>query len=514
MGPSFAAAGSLPLSDTPVVTGYRVVPVAGRDGMLLNLSGAHGPFFTRNLLVLTDSAGRTGVGEVPGGAKIRQTLVDAQALVVGQPLGAQQRLLQEVQQRFADRDAGGRGQQTFDLRTTVHAATAIESALLDLLGQHLGVPVAALLGEGQQRDAVEMLGYLFYVGDTRRTDLPYVREPDATDDWCRLRHEPALDAAAVVRLAEAARERYGFDDFKLKGGVLRGAEEVEAVTALHERFPQARVTLDPNGGWLLRDAVRLMRDMRGVLAYAEDPCGAEDGYSGREVMAEFRRATGLPTATNMVATDWRQLAPCAGAAKRRYPARRSALLDPGRLGAGGADLPRLGPDLGLAFEQPFRYLARHVHPRRCGRAGPGDGDRYALDLAGRPAPHEAAAADRRRPGSGAEGAGPRDRARLDRGREGAPPVPGPRPQRARRCGRDAIPRAGLDLRSEASRARSLTGRSGSHRRAMGQRDEVSWTQRRKGRKGRKEVEEEIPFAFFAPLRTLRPRNWLLTDLAS
>ena len=67
------------------------------------------------------------------------------------------------------------------------------------------------------------------------------------------------------------------------------------------------MTLDPNGGWLLKDAIRLMRDMRGVVAYAEDPCGAEQGFSGREVMAEFRRATGLPTATNMVATDWRQL---------------------------------------------------------------------------------------------------------------------------------------------------------------------------------------------------------------
>jgi altronate dehydratase len=43
--------------------------------------------------------------------------------------------------------------------------------LLDLLGQHLGVPVAALLGEGQQRDAVEMLGYLFFVGD-RTQDRP------------------------------------------------------------------------------------------------------------------------------------------------------------------------------------------------------------------------------------------------------------------------------------------------------------------------------------------------------
>ena len=224
---------------TPLIADLRVIPVAGRDSMLLNLSGAHGPFFTRNLLILTDSAGRTGVGEVPGGEKIRQTLEDARALVVGQPLGAVQRLLQEVQRRFADRDAGGRGLQTFDLRTTIHAVTAIESALLDLLGQHLGVPVAALLGEGQQRDAVEMLGYLFFVGDKSKTDLPYASDPGADNDWFRLRHETALTPEAVVRLAEAAYERYGFNDFKLKGGALRADQEVEAVRALHERFPKA-----------------------------------------------------------------------------------------------------------------------------------------------------------------------------------------------------------------------------------------------------------------------------------
>jgi len=297
----------MPSSSTPRITTLRVVPVAGRDSMLLNLSGAHGPFFTRNLLILSDSAGRTGVGEVPGGEKIRKTLEDAAAMVVGQSLGAHQRLLQQVQQAFADRDSGGRGLQTFDLRTTIHAVTAIESALLDLLGQHLEVPVAALLGEGQQRDAVQMLGYLFFVGDRKLSDLPYAEDPGAADDWFRLRHEAALTPEAVVRLAEAARQRYGFDDFKLKGGVLAGDDEVDAVIALHERFPQARVTLDPNGGWLLRDAIRLGHRMRGVVAYAEDPCGAEDGFSGREVMAEFRRATGLPTATNMVATDWRQL---------------------------------------------------------------------------------------------------------------------------------------------------------------------------------------------------------------
>ena len=293
--------------DTPRITHMEVVPVAGHDGMLLNLSGAHAPFFTRNLLILTDSAGNTGVGEVPGGEKIRQTLEDARPLLLGQPLGNWNAVLNAMRTQFAARDAGGRGLQTFDLRVAIHAVTAAESALLDLLGQFLGVPVAALLGDGLQRDKVAVLGYLFFVGDRTRTDLPYLSEPDNPDAWKRLRHEPAMDADSVVRLAQAAHARYGFADFKLKGGVLRGEEEMEVVAALHQAFPQARITIDPNGGWLLQDAVRLCRDQHSVLAYAEDPCGAEGVFSGREVMAEFRRATGLRTATNMVATDWREM---------------------------------------------------------------------------------------------------------------------------------------------------------------------------------------------------------------
>jgi glucarate dehydratase len=285
----------------------RVVPVAGRDSMLLNLSGAHGPFFTRNIVILEDSAGRTGVGEVPGGEKIRETLEEARALVEGQSIARWNAVLASMRARFADRDSGGRGLQTFDLRVTIHALTAVESAMLDLFGQFLGVPVAELLGEGMQRDRVQVLGYLFYIGDRKRTPLHYRSEDGAREDWFRLRDEEALTPEAIVRLAEAARDLYGFEDFKLKGGVLRGEEEIEAIRALHERFPHARVTLDPNGGWLLADAIRLCRDMKGVMAYAEDPCGAEQGFSGREVMAEFKRATGLPTATNMVATDWRQM---------------------------------------------------------------------------------------------------------------------------------------------------------------------------------------------------------------
>ncbi|MCY8225492.1 glucarate dehydratase [Bacillus haynesii] len=294
-------------SQTPSIADMQVIPVAGRDSMLLNLSGAHGPFFTRNIVILKDSSGALGVGEVPGGERIRQTLEQAKPLVIDRPLGAVQSILQSVRCQFKDRDAGGRGVQTFDQRTTIHAVTALEAALLDLLGKFLGVPVAALLGEGQQRKKVKMLGYLFYIGDRKRTTLPYISEQEASDDWFRLRREEALTPGAIVRLAEAAQERYGFHDFKLKGGVLSGEEEIEAASALAKRFPEAKITLDPNGAWSLEEAIALCKEKRDVLAYAEDPCGAEAGYSGREIMAEFRRATGIPTATNMIATDWRQM---------------------------------------------------------------------------------------------------------------------------------------------------------------------------------------------------------------
>jgi glucarate dehydratase len=285
----------------------RVIPVAGHDGMLLNLSGAHSPFFTRNVIILADNSGRIGAGEVPGGEKIRRVLEESKPLVVGQPIAAHESVLNAMRERFADYDSEGRGLQTFDLRTTIHALTAVESALLDLLGQFLSQPVAALLGEGQQRSSVEVLGYLFYVGDCCKTDLPYRSEADADDPWLRLRHEKALTTDAVLRLAEAAQARYGFNDFKLKGGVLTGTQEMETAIALAERFPNARITLDPNGAWSLDEAIRLCKGRECVLAYAEDPCGAEQGFSGREIMAEFRRATGLPTATNMIATDWREL---------------------------------------------------------------------------------------------------------------------------------------------------------------------------------------------------------------
>ena len=71
----------------PTIAQVDVYPVAGHDCMELNLSGAHGPYFTRNVVIITDSDGNVGIGEVPGGEKITQTIEDAKPIVVGRSLG-------------------------------------------------------------------------------------------------------------------------------------------------------------------------------------------------------------------------------------------------------------------------------------------------------------------------------------------------------------------------------------------------------------------------------------------
>ncbi|MCF2621599.1 enolase C-terminal domain-like protein [Collinsella tanakaei] len=291
----------------PTIEKIEVYPVAGYDSMLLNLSGAHGPYFTRNIVILTDSEGVEGISEVPGSTKITEVLNEIDDLVVGQPIGQYKNIVKSIHDKYSALDAGGRGDQTFDLRTTVHVQTAIETALLDILGKHLNVPVASLLGDGQVRDSVRFLGYLFYVGDRNKTDLPYIHDDDDSDAWGRIRRDEALTPEAIVELAKAAYERYGFKDWKLKGGVFSCPEELEAIRALKKEFPNARIDLDPNGAWSLAEAVENCKDMVGILTYCEDPCGAEGRFSARETMAEFHRLTGLPTATNMVATDWREM---------------------------------------------------------------------------------------------------------------------------------------------------------------------------------------------------------------
>src|SRR5690606_39513296 len=68
-------------------------------------------------------------------------------------------------------------------------------------------------------------------GDRSRTDLPYLSgdEADAPrgHDWYRTRHLEALTPDTIARQAASAADRYGFRDFKLKGGVMHGSEEID-----------------------------------------------------------------------------------------------------------------------------------------------------------------------------------------------------------------------------------------------------------------------------------------------
>ena len=182
----------------PVVEKMEVYPVAGHDCMELNLSGAHAPYFTRNIVILTDSTGTEGVGEVPGGEKITKALEQVKDLVIGTSIADYKQTLNKVR-GWLDKNIKDdvRGLQTFDLRTGVHVVTAVEAPLLDLLGKFLEVPAAALMGDGIQRERVQFLSYLFYIGDRKKTDLPYEEEPDAECDWYRLRHEEALTPKAL-----------------------------------------------------------------------------------------------------------------------------------------------------------------------------------------------------------------------------------------------------------------------------------------------------------------------------
>jgi glucarate dehydratase len=291
----------------PVVTEMKVIPVAGNDSMLLSLSGAHAPFFTRNIVVLKDSSGNIGLGEVHGGEAITKALEDSIPFVVGRQINEYRSILRTLTERHNIRSRNSEGLQNLslsNLKDVVHSETAVESALLDLWGKFLNMPVCDLLGDGRHRNDVIVLGYLFYQADKRKSDLPYIDESNSDNSWFQIRRNEAMDSKAIVEQAEALKEYYGFKDFKLKGGVFEGEREMETVEALASRFPEARINIDPNGAWKLDEAVALCKGSS--LTYAEDPCGTEAGYSGRETMSEFKMRTGIPTATNMIATDWRQ----------------------------------------------------------------------------------------------------------------------------------------------------------------------------------------------------------------
>ena len=104
------------MATTPIVTDMKVIPVAGYDSMEMTLSGAHAPLFTRNLVILHDSTGHEGIGEIHGGEYTKECLDSYIPLVVGQEIGKYRSILGTIHRggKKAEGD-DGEGIQTLDI---------------------------------------------------------------------------------------------------------------------------------------------------------------------------------------------------------------------------------------------------------------------------------------------------------------------------------------------------------------------------------------------------------------
>lgn len=137
---------------------------------------------------------------------------------------------------------------------------AVDSALYDLMGKALGVPVYQLLG-GRYRPQVEV------------SWVVYIREPDLIADEIRQMRSQ------------------GFDAFKLKVGS-RIEHDENCVRLIRESAgPQAQLKLDASGAWSLEEAIEYIPRLAqyGLLA-VESPVRGR----GAEDLARVRQAVEVP----------------------------------------------------------------------------------------------------------------------------------------------------------------------------------------------------------------------------
>ncbi|MER6206696.1 glucarate dehydratase family protein [Streptomyces sp. NPDC001642] len=296
------------------IADVRLTPILVADPPLLNTQGVHQPYTPRLIVEIETADGVTGLGETYGDTKYLELARPLAEQLIGRQITDLNGLFTVADELAVDRsrvsgqvDVGGlRGVQTADkLRLSV--VSAFEVACLDALGKALGLPVHALLG-GKVRDAVEYSAYLFY----KWADHPegVVGEKD---DW-----GAAIDPAGVVEQARKFKERYGFTSFKLKGGVFPPDEEIAAVRALAEAFPDHPLRLDPNGAWSVETSLKVANELGDVLEYLEDPALGTPAMA--EVSAGLRgaarsasakggggRRAGVPLATNMCVTTFAEI---------------------------------------------------------------------------------------------------------------------------------------------------------------------------------------------------------------
>jgi glucarate dehydratase len=272
------------------ITGARITPVAFADPPLLNTVGVHQPFALRAIIQLDTDAGLVGLGETYADTRHLARLDAAADAITGLDVFA----LNEIRARIAHRLAGDDAAVgTAGMITSASAVDQVfspfEVACLDVQGHATGRPVSDLLG-GKVRDEVPFSAYLFYKWAAHPGG-----EPDAWGE--------ALDPAGIVAQAKRMIAEYGFTAIKLKGGVFPPDDEMKAIEALREAFPDHPLRLDPNAAWTPQTSVKVAAGLAGILEYLEDPTPGLDG------MSEVAAQSPMPLATNMCVVAFDQLAP-------------------------------------------------------------------------------------------------------------------------------------------------------------------------------------------------------------
>jgi glucarate dehydratase len=272
------------------VTGVTITPIAFADPPLLNSAGIHQPWALRAIVEVHAADGSVGLGETYGDAPHLALLDRVAPVLDGLDVfdlnGLRTRAVAAVGAADAP-DRHGLTGPSSAAKTVARVVSPFEVAMLDLQGQATGRPVSALLG-GRVRDRVPFSGYLFY---------KWAGHPGAEPD----EYGEAVDPAGIVAQARRMVDRYGFSSLKLKGGVFDPAEEIAAIVALREAFPEHPLRLDPNCAWSVETSLRVADRTAGLLEYLEDPTA---GLAG---MAEVAARAPMPLATNMCVVEFGDL---------------------------------------------------------------------------------------------------------------------------------------------------------------------------------------------------------------
>ncbi|MGW8955505.1 glucarate dehydratase family protein [Streptomyces sp. NPDC055709] len=278
----------------PTIRDIRITPIAFPDPPLLNIAGCHQPYALRTIVEVDCGDGLIGLGETYGNASHIDLLRRVEPQLIGQDPFRTTQVLDAVRRELTGADAPDRHVLTepSDADKTVQQVfSPFEVACLDAQGQCTGRPVHDLLG-GRVRDAVPYSAYLFY---------KYAAHPGTDPDP----YGEALTPEQIVDQARQLTAQYGFTSLKLKGGVFPPDEELDALRALREAFPDAPLRLDPNTGWTLATSQRIAREAAGLLEYLEDPTPGRKGMAG--LAATVTRELGMSLATNMCAIGFGDL---------------------------------------------------------------------------------------------------------------------------------------------------------------------------------------------------------------